>query len=197
VNLHKINTYYTQNSTKEEGVGKRLRLLRGDLTQDEFSQQIGISRSALANYETGRTKPKQKTLRQICKSVGVSETFFIDGTVSDISELARVFGIDSDQPSGITDDEVAIVRIMRICSSDTVLKIVKALTSEIEDSSEARRLADPLTAITDLERLYTIISMDGIYERGVTQQNLEVLIREIGRQKNNLLEFNNRQKGPQ
>ena len=111
--------------------------------------------------------------------------------------MARVFGIDSDQPSGITDDEVAIVRIMRICSSDTVLKIVKALTSEIEDSSEARRLADPLTAITDLERLYTIISMDGIYERGVTQQNLEVLIREIGRQKNNLLEFNNRQKGPQ
>lgn len=171
----------TQNSTEENSIGRRLRLLRGDLTQEEFSQQIGITRSALANYETGRTKPKQKTLRDICKLTGVSETYFIDGTVKDVSELARVFGVGSQEPTGITDDEAAIVRVLRICDSSTVLSVVKALTTDIENSAEARNLADPLTIAADLARLFTILKMGGVYERGVTQKNLEALVHELAR----------------
>lgn len=37
--------------------GQRLRLLRGDRSQERFAEVLGVTRAALANYEIGRTTP--------------------------------------------------------------------------------------------------------------------------------------------
>ncbi len=73
----------TQNSKKPETVSRRLRFLRGKETQEAFSKRVGISRSALANYETGRSVPNSFVLNQISEKCGVAEDFF---SASDLVE---------------------------------------------------------------------------------------------------------------
>jgi len=53
---------------------------------------VGITRSALANYETNRTTPKRSVLRQICQRLGVSENALVEGNAQDITDLLGALG---------------------------------------------------------------------------------------------------------
>ena len=44
-----------------------IKVLRGHLSQRELADKIGVTRSALANYETGRTKPSDEVMLAIMK----------------------------------------------------------------------------------------------------------------------------------
>jgi len=46
-----------------------IRELRGDLSQAQFAKKVGVSQSAIANYELGRI-PKQEILERIAKAAG-------------------------------------------------------------------------------------------------------------------------------
>ncbi len=54
---------------------KMLRLEAGK-SQEEFANELGISRSALANYETGKRQPDDALLSKIAKSYRVDPHFF-------------------------------------------------------------------------------------------------------------------------
>lgn len=71
-------------------LGERLRYLRGEQSQEQFAQQIGLTRAALANYETGRTKPKASILREISRKLGLSDEFLLSGKVRNEYELNLV-----------------------------------------------------------------------------------------------------------
>lgn len=59
-------------------IGKRLRDLRGDSTQNETAKALGISISALAMYENGNRIPRDEIKLKIAKHYGktVEEIFF-------------------------------------------------------------------------------------------------------------------------
>ena len=52
-----------------ETVGERIKSLRkaNDMTQKEFSELIGVSRSTLAGYETGKIEPSLNVISRMSK----------------------------------------------------------------------------------------------------------------------------------
>ncbi len=166
-------------------LGDRLRYLRGEETQEEFSERLAVSRSSLASWETGRTKPRRKVLREISLKLGVSESFLTKGEAIDARDLANGLNIALHGPTDFTADEATIVRILRLCSPETALAVAQLLTDEVEQNEAIRQMIDPLTAIDDLTRLYRIQKLGGFYERGMTEQNLDQLISELARKNQN------------
>ena len=56
---------------------KTLRLQAG-MSQEELSKELGISRSCLANYETGKRQPDSNTITKIANVFHVMTDFLID-----------------------------------------------------------------------------------------------------------------------
>ena len=63
-------------------LSKRLREVRTalDLTQTQFGEALGTTRSVIGNYEYGRGKPKKPFLRLICTIYNVNSEWLINGT---------------------------------------------------------------------------------------------------------------------
>ena len=55
---------------------KDLRLEKG-LTQAEVSKKLGLTRTAIANYELGIREPSLEILKKICKFFEVSSDFLL------------------------------------------------------------------------------------------------------------------------
>ncbi|TDM15168.1 helix-turn-helix domain-containing protein [Macrococcoides canis] len=73
-------------------LGKKIREIRGDKTMLEFSSEIGVSHSAINNYEKGIIKPKVTVLEKIIEqSNGVYENVdhILYGSISDRKEYLR------------------------------------------------------------------------------------------------------------
>lgn len=60
-------------------LGERLTLLRGVITQSEFSKAIGISQNSLCRYERNQRMPKASIINQVCKVTGASYEWLISG----------------------------------------------------------------------------------------------------------------------
>lgn len=61
-----------------KNVSEKLIVLRGERTQKEVAENIGITASALANYEAGIRMPRDEIKKKIAKyyKVSVGEIFF-------------------------------------------------------------------------------------------------------------------------
>lgn len=60
-------------------VGERIKHLRknNNLTQKEFAERIGISRSTLAGYETNQIEPSLNVVFKISSEFGVRPSYFL------------------------------------------------------------------------------------------------------------------------
>ena len=56
----------------------KIKMLRAhkNMSQEDLSGIIGISRSSLANYETGKRQPDEEVLSKIAEACHVSVDFF-------------------------------------------------------------------------------------------------------------------------
>lgn len=59
--------------------GERLKKVRGNLSQAEFSKRIGIPQVTLGNYERDRNEPKFKTLEKICSLFEINSDWLLFG----------------------------------------------------------------------------------------------------------------------
>ncbi len=113
---------------------ERIKYLRKtlDLTQQEFSDRIGVKRGAVANYEVGRNDPTDSVVALICREFGVSEQWLRTGTGEMFPPRTRAqeiadFAADllSDEPESTrsvvisylmrwdADDWAAVTKILR------------------------------------------------------------------------------------
>lgn len=62
-------------------IGERIKKMRRslDLTQQEFSDRLGIKRSTVATYEVGKSDPSDAAISLICRTFNVSESWLRDG----------------------------------------------------------------------------------------------------------------------
>lgn len=178
----------TQRKSSEEhaqarAIGRRIRTLRGSISQVDFAARLGITRSALANYEIGRSKPPVEVIENIAKNfdlgldalAGSPEPIDYENALKDIADDIVGAG------GKITQDEWAIVRIMRVAHPEDVLGVVQRIVSGIEARSDGIQLMDPQTVAMDLARLYMIASGDGRYDRGVTGSNVVQLAKALAK----------------
>ena len=73
-------------------LSNRIKLLRGSLSREEFSEKTGISPRALANYEQGERIPKADVIARICVRMGVSADWLLFGETQNemTTRLARL-----------------------------------------------------------------------------------------------------------
>lgn len=163
--------------TRARALGRRIRDLRGDASQADFAKRIGVSRSALANYELGRSTAPDDLIRKINELFGV--VLSDEPELPDFeAELKRIGG-DGAQP---TEDEWALVRVLRVADPEDVRNLISDLVARVEKNSASVRLGDPETTARDLVRLIMIASGKVPYRAGTSGSNLIQLARAIARQ---------------
>ena len=64
-------------------VGERIRTLRkaNDMTQKEFSEIIGVSRSTLAGYETDKIEPSLNVISRMANTFDLSPAYFLRNNI--------------------------------------------------------------------------------------------------------------------
>jgi transcriptional regulator with XRE-family HTH domain len=104
-------------------IGTRIRAARRDrgLTQDELAEQVGVSRSAVAQWETGRTGQVTGNLSRIAGVLQVNVEYLMYGDDKRASGEVR------------QGDELALLRLYRECDPEDRQMLLRT----------ARRLAMP------------------------------------------------------
>lgn len=99
---------------------KELRISLG-MTQESFSQQLGIKRNTIGNYETGNRIPSNQTIFSICREFNVNEDWLRTG--------------EGDMFNPMSEDEELDLYIGRISGSDDSFKknLLKSLCKLSED----------------------------------------------------------------
>ena len=111
---------------------KELRKALG-LTQQEFSERIGVKRNTVAQYEMGRNPPIDSVIALICREFGVSETWLRTG------EGEMFLPVDA-------DEELAQVLAEIKLSDDKLIKAIIKSYWRLDDAGKAviRQLVDDL-----------------------------------------------------
>lgn len=91
-------------------IGEKIKVLRKSrkMTQEDFSQKIGVSRSTLSCYEIGQRTPSLKTLQEIAEIFGIGLDYFgLSATDEAFDLLARAKEVfESDKVSIETKEEL-------------------------------------------------------------------------------------------
>ncbi|MBN8891086.1 MAG: hypothetical protein BGP12_08460 [Rhodospirillales bacterium 70-18] len=89
-------------------VGGRIREARRarGMTQDALAQAVGVSRSAVAQWETGRAGQLRGNLARIAAVLGVSASHLMEG------------GASEGGPAAEDGTELALLRLYRACTAD-------------------------------------------------------------------------------
>ena len=152
----------------DQPIARRLRFMRGKETQEAFAKRVGISRSALANYETGRSKPDDFTLAQIIENTGVPSDYFASyphPTSGASLEAAVGSLLDGGLPDW-THDEATVIRILRLCDQGTVLKVLRLIKEGASKQEVTLVLSEVFTVKEDLQRLHDLADGNRIFVKG-------------------------------
>ncbi len=121
--------------SEPQDIGTRIRSVRLErgLTQDQLANSVGVSRSAVAQWETGRTGQLTGNLSRIARALEVSVEYLMYGEDKRGSAEVR------------QGDELALLRLYRECDPEDRQMLLRT----------ARRLARrdagfvPVTVIPD------------------------------------------------
>lgn len=127
---------------------KQLRKTLG-LTQQEFAERIGITRNAVANYETGRNEPIGSVLNLIFNEYNVNPDWLRNGSGEMFIEPAT-FSLDEyAQANKLNKTEISIIRGFMELNPDTRQAIYNVFSNAFNENNIAIP-DDP----QELERLY-------------------------------------------
>ena len=75
------------------GIGKRIKEARDakHWTQKELAEQIGVTPSAITNYENETSHPKEEILYRLINKLSVDANFLFQDYISTISEEKNLF----------------------------------------------------------------------------------------------------------
>lgn len=65
--------------TDLEGIGSRIRVLRGDMLQEDFAKYLGISQGQLSKIERGKLGPTAEILIRLVKRFGKTADWILMG----------------------------------------------------------------------------------------------------------------------
>lgn len=68
------------NKDSVAGIGRRIREVRGALSQDEFCKYVGLPKRTLIRYEAEQTYPTAETLGSICAIFQIDPEWLLLGT---------------------------------------------------------------------------------------------------------------------
>lgn len=143
-------------------VARQLRLLRGLSTQAAFAGRLGVSRAALANYETGRTIPSEKTLQSFREALDLGEQYFSDNP---FDQMMLSMGLHTQPGDGFSPDERAILQILRVVPTNSVRDALTVVLNGLRSGVGITRTKDPDALHSAVERVMHIVADNGRYDR--------------------------------
>ena len=120
-------------------IGTRVRDVRRERgwTQDEFARRVGVSRSAVAQWETGRAGQVTGNLTRIADVLGVGVEYL-------------TFGNDKRAPGQVGQgDELALLRLYRECTPEDrqlALRMLRRLALQGRDAEQQTGRDDRISA---------------------------------------------------
>lgn len=124
-------------------ISHRVKYLRKDvlkINQDDFSKKIGLSRSNIANIETGRVKLTDRTISDICREFNINEHWLRTGK----GEMELT--MDSDE------EFMYLVGQFSAENDEYKKRIIKAMLS-IEDRESWELITKMVEKLSSLENL--------------------------------------------
>ena len=127
--------------------GERIRQARKirRLTQTGLAREVGVRQSAIAQFESGQTRPAESTLSRIASATGFPETFFTREPYRDVPLGTLAFRARRSKTSGLDIDQAhAWTEILTECAAglrhriETIPVVLPRL--EGEDPGAAARL---------------------------------------------------------
>jgi transcriptional regulator with XRE-family HTH domain len=110
-------------------IGKRIRALRREkgLSQTDLADRVGVSRSAVAQWETGRTGQITGNLARIAAALDAPVEFLVSG--------------DDHSQAGVATrgDELAILRLYRACDPEDRQMLLRTARRLARDRSSKDR----------------------------------------------------------
>lgn len=72
-------------------IGLRIKAIRKQkgLTQKELGERLNVSGAMIAQYETGKRKPKKETIEQIAKALDVPSYDLLDNRFEEINDIIK------------------------------------------------------------------------------------------------------------
>lgn len=112
-------------------LGRRIRLLRemAGLSQQQLAEMVGISRSAVAFWETGRSGHVGKHLGEVAKALGVEPEVLLTGMM--FKEITET----------LTPDESAFLALYRRLDPLIKLQAQKWIERRVRQAEQAARSA--------------------------------------------------------
>jgi len=99
-----------------------------NLTQEEFGKEVNLTDSMISILESGKKTPKEGTIRLICITFGVNETWLRNG-------IGDMFKEPPKMPENAKEQQLLdLFRRLVPEMQDIVLKKVKKLLETIEES---------------------------------------------------------------
>jgi transcriptional regulator with XRE-family HTH domain len=131
-------------------IGERIRSVRGVLTQAAFAGAIDVGRVALANYEAGRRLPNREVLDRIAALGATTVNWLLTGLPSApgpgqragrttdkertalfwAERLRKMTGAEFVPKIAISNDELAIIEILRHAEDEDVLSLAERTIGE-------------------------------------------------------------------
>lgn len=115
------------------------------MTQEDLGEKLGISGSAIAQYETDNRKPKHDTLQRIAAAIGVPIHDLLDDKEREIYFEAEVDSAKENVKSGykFTTDEKRLVRLFHTLNDDGQDKAIERV-EELTEIPRYQRSDDKL-----------------------------------------------------
>ncbi len=60
-------------------LGERIRFIRGEESQTEFAERVGIAKGSIGGYKNGRNAPSADVILKICLSYDISSEWLLKG----------------------------------------------------------------------------------------------------------------------
>lgn len=124
-------------------ISHRVKYLRKDvlkINQDDFSKKIGLSRSNIANIETGRVKITDRTISDICREFNINEHWLRTGK----GEMELTMNSD--------EEFMYLVGQFSAENDEYKKRIIKAMLS-IEDRESWELITKMVEKLSSLENL--------------------------------------------
>lgn len=61
------------------GIGERIRAIRGEMSQRDFAEILGVSKGVISNYETGKQNPGSLFLLNLCDYFKIEPRWILKG----------------------------------------------------------------------------------------------------------------------
>lgn len=120
-------------------MNERIKIVRKNnkLSQEEFGNRIGITKSSVSLLESGKNRPSEQTIKLICKEFDISYLWLTQGVGSmeertDYSTMARIDAI-------MTGENETAKKIFKAFAKldekewELLTKIIKDISEEIQE----------------------------------------------------------------